>query len=185
MKIHTTLKPILGVIIFISSTVLAAAGGISGGGGEVICPDRPTYYQDPEHIKDVIEQSKSKLVSYIDYKKKQLLSDELEHSEKEIIQKIFEPNKMNIHEAVNRFSVYIDDDHPCYTSDRQPVDGSIYSKKPNSICISSATIARKVHFNQVSKQSTALMLHEYSEVVGLTEAEAVTLQKKALEEIPQ
>lgn len=157
-----------------------SAGGISGGGGTVINPDKPTKTQNPEVIEHVISNSKPQFYAYVQKKYQDFLAGRLSPVENDLYAKLFSSNSQDLNSVMKKYSVYVDDKSPCYSSDRTPVDGSIYSSVPNSVCISAVAFAEKVDYPQVTKQSIALMLHEYGEVSGLSEDDAVTLQKSAL-----
>jgi hypothetical protein len=74
------------------------------------------------------------------------------------------------------------DSRPCYDSAQNPVDGSVANFHEGTFCISAYSIAQKVHRKEIPAQSAALLMHEYSELVGLTESEAVSLQSHVLED---
>ncbi len=163
--------------------VFAKAGGVSGGGGFVINPLRPTQPQSAQDIEQIIKNSKSIVSKYIQTKKMQLKQNTMSGHEQRIYDQLLNSQKNNLEDVVKKYNVHIEDEAPCYTSDHIAVDGSIFAETANSICISSATIAEKVHPSEVSKQAAALMLHEMIEVAGLEDADAIHLQKIALDEI--
>lgn len=158
-------------------------GGISGGGGYVINPIRPSYPQSTEVIEDMIKESKTFVVQYIQQKKNQFHADQMGGHEKRLYDQLLNSPQKNIDHVLANYKVHVEDEDPCYTSDRVPVDGSIFSEKPNSICISAHTFAEKVHASTVHIQAAALILHEMSEVVGLSDDDAIRLQKIALNEM--
>lgn len=158
-------------------------GGISGGGGYVINPVRPSHPQSTEVIEDMIKESKVLVVQYIQQKKNQFLADQMGGHEKRLYDQLLNSPQKNIDHVLTYYKVHVEDENPCYTSDKVPVDGSIFSEKPNSICISAHTFAEKVHTDTVHVQAAALILHEMSEVVGLSDEDAIRLQKIALSEI--
>ncbi len=158
-------------------------GGISGGGGYVINPIRPSYPQSTEVIEDMIKESKKLVVLYVQQKKNQFHADQMGGHEKRLYDQLLNSSQKNIDQVLAYYSVHVEDENPCYTSDKVPVDGSIFSEKPNSICISAHTFAEKVHAATVHVQAAALILHEMSEVVGLSDEDAIRLQKIALNEI--
>lgn len=96
---------------------------------------------------------------------------------------MFNHHEKNIINAFKKVRIHVESEEPCYTLNGTPADGSIFSEKSNSVCISAKTIAEKVHIEEVPKQAAALSLHEYAEVIGLSEEDAVNLQKRALDEL--
>lgn len=173
-----------GLISIVFFANIAKAGGVSGGGGFVINPLRPISPQSAHEIEHLIEGSKSVLIKYIQHKKNQLNSNSIHGHQKQLYHQLLNSkNGFNFENTVSTYNIHIEDEEPCYTTDHIAVDGSIFAEESNSICISSSTIAEKVRQTEVSKQTAALMLHEMIEVVGLSDEDAITLQKIALAEI--
>lgn len=174
---------VLSVTSFISLNVFANYGGVSGGGGDVINPKHPTSKQSTESVEHIIKNSKFVLEKYLQSKKIQLKNNQLSGHENNLYSQLFNSPEKNIDQVMKSYKIHIEDEEPCFTSDNVAVDGSIFSEKTNSVCISSLTIAQKVDHSEVLKQSAALVLHELSEVSGLTDDDAIHLQKIALDEI--
>lgn len=182
-----TLQYTLTLIISVCSVngFAKTIGGVSGGGGFVINPVRPTAPQSPERIEDMIKASKKITIQYIQQKKNQFHADQMQGHEKNLYDQLLHAPTKNIEHVLANYKVHVEDEDPCFTSDNQPVDGSIHSEKPNSICISALTFAEKVHEDTVHVQAAALILHEMSEVVGLSDEDAVHIQTIALMEMNQ
>lgn len=157
-------------------------GGVSGGGGNVIDPREPDRYLDPEEAEGIVESSHSIFYKYIVNKKKMFHSNQLNQTQSEVFRPVFEAPR-DIIETIHKVRVHVEDDHSCWDAQKRPVDGSIFSKKDNSICISAFNLAQKAHVEDIPHQSAALMLHEYSELVGLSEEEAVQVQVEALSDL--
>ena len=183
MKQPLSFTKILMVTCLFSVNAFARSGGMSGGGGFVINPLRPTDPQSANDIEHIIKNSKSIVSKYIQTKKMQLNQNTMSGHEQRIYDQLLNSKKNNLEEVVKAYSIHIEDEEPCYTSDHVAVDGSIFAETKHSICISSATIAEKVHPTEVSKQTAALVLHEMIEVAGLEDADAIHLQKIALDEL--
>ena len=158
-------------------------GGISGGGGSVIDPHIPCETQNPKEIAALILQTRPLFQKYLLYKLDQLQKNQLTSEETRLFDKMTNMDPEGFVRDLKRYNVQVDDKNPCFTSDRQPVDGSIFSSQPNSFCISARSIAQKVHRAEVVTQSAALMVHEFSEIRGLNEDEAVEMQKNAIREL--
>ncbi|MGZ3691711.1 MAG: hypothetical protein ACXVAX_09415 [Pseudobdellovibrio sp.] len=158
-------------------------GGISGGGGSVIDPHIPCETQDPQQVASLILQTRPLFRRYLLYKFDQLQKNQLTAEEKRLFDKMTNSDPAGFVNQLEHYNVQVDDKSPCFTSDRRPVDGSIFSSQPNSFCISASSIAQKVHMSEVVPQSAALMVHEFSEVRGLDEDEAVEMQKTAIKDL--
>ncbi|GIL17947.1 MAG: hypothetical protein FMNOHCHN_03599 [Ignavibacteriaceae bacterium] len=175
------------LLLSISQVALADSGsrlmgGVSGGGGNVINPMPPERNLDPEVAEDIIENSVAHVQTYLADLERTHRSPNSDTELKQLYKKIFD-GPQSIHRVVQQVEPKVEETRPCYDAQAKPVDGSIYSRKRNTICISAYTLSQKVHEAEIQDQSIALMLHEYGELVGLSEDEAVLLQKKALEDL--
>lgn len=74
---------------------------------------------------------------------------------------------------------------PCFDKNGTAKDGSIYASQKNQICISAFLLSKKLSKSNFESELAALMIHEFSHFLGTTEDEAVSLQKKALEDFAQ
>ena len=101
---------------------------------------------------------------------------------KSIYTKLFENSKRDLLHVADHIDIHIEDAGPCLTFEGLPVDGSINSK-PGTVCVSAKTFSEKVSYEDTSRQAIALSLHELSEIVGLTETEAVQLQVEVLKDL--
>ena len=102
--------------------------------------------------------------------------------DKILFAKIFS-GPQNILEILHIVTPDIEEHKPCFDFDRQPVDASIATLKKNTFCLSAFNIRRKVIESEIPAQTMALAIHEYSEVIGLNEEEAVALQTRVLIEL--
>lgn len=163
----------------------AADGGISGGGGNVICPRPPDGYQEnPKHVDRVIVDSRSILRDYLYEKETRMKKGALPPREAQNFALLFQSQR-HIQDAITKIQLQLEDDEPCFDRQGLPVDGSVRPLDRGRICVSSFNLAAKVHPNQIEAQATALLLHEYSEAVGVSEGKAVEIQKKALVDFGQ
>lgn len=163
----------------VAASAFDEIGGVSGGGGNVMNPTPPEGYQDPEMVEGQVKSLVSVLKNYLFSKQNELIRGSLSPEHSRLFGALLLP-KQNVFSVMTSVVPHVDDERPCFDSERRPVDGSIFSHHPNRFCISSFSIARKVHIKEIPAQATALMLHEYSEWMGLTEAQAQVLQAKAL-----
>jgi hypothetical protein len=74
---------------------------------------------------------------------------------------------------------------PCLNKYHEEVDGSIYSFAPNTVCISTFNLAEKVAAQDQFPQTAGILVHEYAEVMGHTEPEAIQLQTLMIDYIRQ
>ena len=167
-----------------SAHKLLEFGGVSGGGGNVISATPPVAPTDSETAEELIKKSRQFVNLYLGQKSEKFQANQMNDQEHILYSKIFAGPK-NILNAVEKISPDIEDDGPCYDYENKPVDASIANRPKNKFCISAHSISQKVDHQEIPIQSAALMIHEYSEIVGTTEEEAVTLQTQAIEELKQ
>lgn len=169
-------------LIALSSIALAVTGGVSGGGGFVIDPLAPEYPQDLAYTKRLIHKSTHDLEDFVLWKKSKWKREGVPLEMKTIYFKLFENSERNLLRVADKIDIHIEESGPCLTYEGMPVDGSINSK-PGTICVSAKTFSEKVSYADTSRQAIALSLHELSEIVGLSEAEAVQLQIEVLKDL--
>ena len=170
---------IAAVLFLVTQSLLA--GGVSGGGGHVINPSTPETYQDPKQIEEMIKCTIKPVQAYLLKKHAEYQYGLLPADQAKAFGKVFTAPK-SIHEAFKKVKMDVPDEQSCFDYDNQPVDGSIFHENKRQVCISAKNIADKVRIDEVKAQSGALIIHEYSEIVGLNEEEAVELQKISLED---
>jgi hypothetical protein len=176
--------PVIPVILLSSLLSLPClAGGISGGGGNLITPTRPLEIQDPREIRNIIIGSQNLLKKFINAKFALYNAGSMEYDGLRLYSVLFADNENNLHEVMEEITLDIQLTRPCYDSNGNIFDGSTYNQKKHSICISAFTIAQKCSKFEVPAQATALVFHEFSEVVGLSDDDAITLQRQVLNEL--
>lgn len=142
-------------------------GGISGGGGN-------TLVRDAAIAEDVIRTAQlARPQLHLFFNR---LSAKPEALSPELYEKLFAGE--TIFKALNDFGISFALDRPCYEDGGKERDGSINSPKAGDpgICISPFRIAGTVSRDEVRPQVLALIAHEYSHLLGSTEAEAVIIQ---------
>ena len=174
------MKTFLLALLFSQSIM---AGGISGGGGNVILPTPPNVIQDPREIRHIIRGSKSLLCKFISAKYALYRSGSMSNDDMRMYSVLFLEDGFNLHEVMEEITLDIPIDRPCYDRDGNIFDGSTFNQKEHSVCISAYTIAKKVDLLEVPMQAAALAMHEFSEVVGLSDDDAIVLQKEVLDEL--
>ena len=164
------------------ASALPLQGGVSGGGGNLIAPKPPIAYVDPETTKQIVYHSVDTLIDYVNAKKISYANGVLPPEQEKAFAPIFTSSK-SIEDVIASTRLYVSDEHSCWDSAHQAVDGSTVTPEPDSICISAYNIANKTDASDIPPQAVALMLHEYSELVGLSETQAVQAQLSALQEL--
>lgn len=156
-------------------------GGITGGGGNLIEPVAAPVHASPEIAKRIIVRSLASLERYLQEKHSLFMSGDLPGGEEAAFAPIF-LSQRSIEDVIENTRLLIPDEHSCRDAGHRPVDGSVVTPEPNAICISAYNIAHKTAPEDIPPQAVALLLHEYSELVGLDEQQAVRAQAAALEE---
>ncbi|MCB9073253.1 MAG: hypothetical protein H6623_06495 [Bdellovibrionaceae bacterium] len=183
MSKHSYLVGFLGIVLFslsaqakLGSLFPAIDGGISGGGGFFISPKAPNG-QNSSGLTG--QQVVKKAYKYI-YN----LSEAHERSQPIMIEVTPTLNKFlespNLHSALEKIKPLAYEKGSCLNQNYEAVDGSTYSFKPGTVCISAFNLQYNVAASERLPQAVALLVHEYAEVIGLTEDEAVHLQEHML-----
>lgn len=157
-------------------------GGVSGGGGNVINATPPSQAVDSETAEELIRNSIPTVKFFLNNKYEQYRANKLAPPDVPLYSKIFEGSQ-NIFAALKTIKPDIEEHRPCFTRYGQIADASIAGFDHDSFCVSAYTIRYKVIHHEIPVQSAALMVHEYSEIVGVTEDEAVMLQEQVLNEM--
>lgn len=165
--------------IFLLSLVLtiptALAGGFSGGGGNV----KPGQRITKEDAIQAIEQNRRFVLFYFNAREHFLKSSDEWTA---LDRKLFGAAPTVTDRAL-AVRVTIEKNGPCRDGKGNAVDGSAVATVPQSICISADRLVEKLDRQNFQMQVVALMIHEYSHLVGLNEREANTLQSQALAEL--
>lgn len=186
----TTLESLAAVLVgllittssFAADSDLTLYGGVSGGGGNVINPTPPASEIDSELAESLIKNSMPYVKLFLKNKYEQYQNHQMSSSEAQLYAKIFEGSK-NIMKTLSQVKPAIEEHRPCFTMYGEVVDASIVSLDRRKFCVSALTISKKVAQDEIPVQSAALMIHEYGEIVGVNEDEAIILQKQALQEM--
>lgn len=171
--------------LFILLAVIPAwsfEGGVSGGGGNMIAPKAPCSPVDTETAEHMIYRARGVLKDYLLRKKQAFETQSLPAEQMQAFAPVFNANR-DVETTIDSTDIRVAHRHSCWNADHQPVDGSTITEDPNSICISAFAIAQKADVSDITPQSAALMLHEFSELVGLSESQAVRAQSAALSDL--
>lgn len=170
-------------LISISANAGIVDGGVSGGGGNLISPKAPTVKQDPREIRNIILGSQNLLKKFINAKYALYQTGSMDYESHRLYSVLFADNEDNLHEVMEEITLDVQINKSCFDQNGKAYDGSTFNQKRHSICISAQSIAAKCDKFEVPLQSTALVLHEYSELVGLSDDDAITLQKQVIAEL--
>jgi len=171
----------LSLLLFVSFEV-CAAGGVSGGGGNLISPIKPTQYQYPAEIKNIIINSTHTLELFLEEQYLIYSTVGMNPKYQYLYGHLFTNKESSIHELIQSVTINVPLDKPCYDNLGNVFDGS-FNPKNNSICISAYSIAIKSTKTDALTQAPALIFHELSELSGLSDENAVVLQMQALSRI--
>ena len=174
------------LFIILSSLVsfnLMAAGGISGGGGNLITPSRPVTIQDPREVRHIILGTTNLLRKFINAQYILYNAGSMDYNTERMYSILFSHDEDNLHNVMEEISLDIPLDRLCFDQFGTAFDGSTYNQSKHSICISAFSIAKKCNQTEIPIQATALIMHEYSEVVGLSDEDAIVLQNQVITEL--
>lgn len=158
-------------------------GGVSGGGGNVLNPQNPQVILDSEKAEHIVRASSLYARIFFANAEEQYVKGTAPAAVMSVYEKIFENN--DVSQVLESVRPHVRDSGPCYDYAYQPVDASVVSPLPDQFCVSSFALSHKVLPESLPIQAAALMAHEYSEVMGLGETEAVIIQKQALQDLEQ
>ena len=158
------------------------AGGMSGGGGNVLNPNPPKHALNPDRVDEMISRAFQELPAFLKRQEVKYNGGQLDSSKAAMYAKIF-TGSPNIFEAIKSRKLHIEEDASCLNSFDIAYDASIVSIEPNSVCISAFTISKKVILHEIYPQVSALLVHEYSEVMGFDDEMAINIQTLILADI--
>ena len=158
-------------------------GGVSGGGVNVLNPQNPKIILDSEKAEHIVRASKLYAHIFFANAEEEYLKGTAPADVMAVYKKIFENNNVTV--VLDTVHPHVRDYGPCYDYSLNPVDASVASLEPDRFCVSSYALSHKVLPESLPIQAAALMAHEYTEVMGLGETEAVIIQKQALNDLQQ
>jgi hypothetical protein len=171
-----------GSLLSVLLPLTSFAGGFSGGGGNVIAPVEISSPPSTDWVEQIVLNSKAPLADYLAEKQNAFREGRLDARQIEAFRPVFN-SKIGIDRIISKIGVAVEKSRPCFDREHKSFDGSTFGAKANTVCISASSIARRVPINQIDTQSIALLLHEYSEMAELSDAQAVRVQTIAFEEL--
>jgi len=157
----------------------AHAGGVSGGGGNVLFPVDPQQPASRLEVRQVIVSAHRDVVQYLQEKQEQFRAGNLDPAQRVQFSQLFE-QPLNVVEISRNKVLEIESERPCIDANGMPVDADIHADDQEKVCVSSFSISKKVEKGELSAQSAALLIHEFSELAGFDEDGAVQLQSMVL-----
>lgn len=150
-----------------------ANGTVGGGGGGTTSPLKASR----DMIKLAAAQAKLTIVTFLNEEEIRFVlhSSGMSAEWKTLNPKLFNSSN-DIFKVIEKISIEVRADAPCYDSSGDVVEGSIFSNYSDSICISSLLLAQKLDVYNYEYETAALILHELSHLLGATESEAVSVQ---------
>lgn len=156
-----------GLLISLTSSAKSVVGdgGMSGGGGGTVVTN-PIGNDQIQHILSWVRRD-----LYLYFNKLSMYpypTDPRIDNIKDRIQEVIEKTRI--------YSSY----EGCRNKFGNDVDGSIYSPIPDSICISSKNLGKKLTIENAKPQTAALVAHEYAHLLGYNEEDATVVQNWVL-----
>lgn len=155
---------------------LSFAGGISGGGGDI---SNPTPVA-PAAIEEAVTQIAGPAVlSWLHAREAAYLKLSGPEQLASPYRKLF-AGRRTIYDVIQSTRAELRFDSPCRDANGEAKDGSAFSAYPNAICLSAHRMASKLRPTNVREETLALLVHEFSHLLGTEEAEAEAIQWEAL-----
>jgi hypothetical protein len=144
-------------------------GGVNGGGGGTL-PANPISVKDVVKIVNGAKTELQLIVTYHGSLSRPAMQSPLE--------KMLYGGRVTIFDKINTTDIEVLTDRACKDTSNRDVDGSAFASKANSICISAYRIAPKLIAERAKTEILALMLHEFSHLLGANEVQAQDYQQE-------
>lgn len=158
--------------------VMAYAGGVGSGGGGTTIPDPSSAEQIAQALQ---EESSFVIHTWLYRQEKNFFEQSPAVRAKNPLRKIFE-TKPGIFNLITTIPVEIRMSQACFDDQGRSVDGSIHGAQTGSLCMSAFSMAPKLSGYNYKAEAFALLVHEYSHLLGADEEEAIAIQKIALKD---
>jgi hypothetical protein len=168
------MKKVLVLWLLIGST--AFAGGVSGGGGNT----KPAHPVDADMVRFAIANSRLYVTTYFNsLEANWKYSSGGKHDP--LLDKLF-GGPTQVTDWALRWPVRLEENGPCLDPGGNPVDGSA-KMDPPEVCLSVPRLVEKLSRESLRSEIIALVLHEFTHLVGATEAEAEQTQNEAIDRL--
>lgn len=165
-------------------SLAAPMSGVSGGGGNVMYPVSPRNPALVAEVQAKLNEARPSVAAYFEAKQALFVKGNLSPEESALFAPLFKTGQ-GVVATARQTGLDIEQTTPCYDSSATPVDGSIFSDDHGEICVSALSISKRVERADVPAQSAALLAHEFTEVLGFGEDDAVRVQAKVLADFRQ
>jgi hypothetical protein len=172
---------ISGAWLAIACVEAHAAGGVSGGGGNVIVSYPQSVAPSVPAVRSRIRALKPMMERYFQEKEAAFASGSLPTAQYAALQPLFS-GYPDVAMAIRPIEVQIEEHAPCHDADGNPFDGSTRGLNSDQVCLSALRIAGKVEASELGAQISALMAHEFAEVLGLDDENAIRIQEIVLKD---
>ena len=152
-----------------------AVGGFSGGGGNVMFAVAPTRPMPIPAVEQAVVKARAVLISYLASRRTLSARQHLSPREQESLRILFNAPQP-ILEIVLKTRIGLVTASPCFDEMGGMFDASTLGWSGGSICVSTTNLALKVSASEMHAQTAALLLHEFSEVAGLSDEQAIKVQ---------
>lgn len=172
-----TSRHLVASLIFIASLAAHAApeGGMSGGGGNVIAEEPVSKAVPVELTAKIVRHAFSHVVPYLEYKAEKLQKGEAVPNE---IRMLLTKSHVRTIAAQNPPQVLTQ--KPCLDGEQTEFDATNDISRPAVVCVSALRISKRLERDEIEAQSVALLIHEYSELVGFDDQDAIQIQRAVL-----
>lgn len=161
------MRSLLIATMFLATATPAFAGGVSGGGGNSKPADRVTA----QEVKDTLQKARMYVQFRFNHLSRFSRPEEWSAAER----KLFASPK-TVMSFVREIPLQLNEQGPCLDPEGKEMDGSALLQPSPSICISIPRLTEKLSKDNLRVQAFALVLHEFSHLVGTDEAQADELQ---------
>lgn len=175
----TTYRFWLALVAICLMTNFAQAGGMSAGGGNFLLTIAPENPGPVALAQSIANEAHGNLADYLRAKKQAWLAHSLPAQQQEAFAPLFS-SQQDVLTIVASRQVDVEAQDSCWDANRDQVDGSIFAKNAHAVCLSARNLSLKSITADYYPQSLALLGHEFGELAGLSEDQAVLLQKQIL-----
>jgi len=166
VKPMTIKASLLAVLLGIFGSQSSYGGGVDGGGGNT----RPLHPVTEKQVREVLNEGRPLIIFLLNN-----YSNANHENADPLVQKLFR-GPVSLLDRLRRIDVTLETNGPCFDSAGNAVDGSA-SQVNQTVCISLPRLTSKLSLETLKSQALALVAHEYSHLIGTTEAEAEELQE--------
>ena len=162
----------------LSTQASANIGGVGSGGGGAVHVPAATLDQ----IKSTLPNARRELRQWLYGEETLVRTGRVKSDALNLIFGINQPKgARTVQDVLGDLQIEFHDTTPCYDALGNEDDGSIYTSLPgDAICISGARLTQELRADDYEYQTTALILHEVSHLLGANEAQAVEVQDYAV-----